>query len=217
MQSVRWILWNLSLAAIPVVAAYLLAAGADALTLRRRWIPWPLWIPLALFWFAFLPNTCYLLTEWRHFLFDPHFENTRAAAEANRVEMLRVARHGLFFLCYSGFGVLCFALSIRPVEWLLRRAKINPLLLAVPFFFLNALGVYMGLIVRLNSWDIVTRPDYVLEVAFNAVRNPLLLQTILCFAALLWLMYETVDIWLDGLQTRLSRWRAGRAQLPATA
>ena len=35
MQSLRWILWNISLAAIPVALAYLLAAGAQALTLRN--------------------------------------------------------------------------------------------------------------------------------------------------------------------------------------
>jgi uncharacterized membrane protein len=205
MQSLRWILWNLSLAAIPVVAAYLLAAGVQGWTLRRRRVPWPAWLPLALIWFAFLPNTCYLLTEWRHFLFDEHFTGLRDAAETNRVLMLAVARQGLFFLGYSGFGVLCFALSIRPIERTLREARVPLLPWAIPFFVLTSLGVYLGLIVRLNSWDLVTRPAYVLITAFQALMNPLLLQTILSFAVLLWLLYETVDIWVDGFSTRMGR------------
>lgn len=207
MQSLSWILWNLSLALIPVLAAYLLAFGANALTVQKRRVPWLVWLPLGLFWFAFLPNTCYLLTEWRHFLFEPHFDSVRDAAESNRSLMLQVAKQGLFFLGYSGFGVLCFALSIRPIEWLLRQGRVNPVPLAVPFFFLNSLGVYMGLIVRLNSWDIVTRPDHVLHIALNALLNLRLLQTILIFAALLWLLYEIVDIWVDGFVLRWQRWQ----------
>lgn len=205
MQSLRWIVWNLSLAAIPVIAAYLLAMGAQGWTLRRGRVPWLAWLPLALVWLAFLPNTCYLLTEWRHFLFDEHFTGLRDAAETNRVLMLAVARQGLFFLGYSGFGVLCFALSIRPIERTLREARVPLLPWAIPFFLLTSLGVYLGLIVRLNSWDIVTRPRYVLVTALQALTNPLLLQTILIFAVLLWLLYETVDVWVDGIAARMGR------------
>jgi uncharacterized membrane protein len=204
MQSWRWILWNLSLAVIPVVVGYLLAAGAQTWTLRRRRVPWIAWLPLALVWFAFLPNTCYLLTEWRHFLFDAHFTSLRNAADTNRTLMLNVARQGLFFLIYSGVGVLCFALSIRPIEQLLRQTRAPLLPWAVPFFFLTSLGVYMGLIVRLNSWDILTRPGYVLGIAVHAMTTPLVLKTILVFAVLLWMLYELVDIWVDGAAARLA-------------
>jgi uncharacterized membrane protein len=206
MQSWHWILWNLFLAAIPVPLAYLLGAGAEAFTLRRRRVPWLVWLPLAVVWFAFLPNTCYLLTEWRHFLFGPRFEGLRDAADTNRLVWLSFAKYGLFFLFYSAFGVLCFTLSVRPIEALLRRARINPLPWAVPFFLLISLGVYMGLIVRLNSWEIVTRPDYVFGIAWNAVIHPRLCKAVITFAALLWLLYETVDIWVDGLNLRLTRW-----------
>ncbi len=205
MQSWRWIAWNIFLAVIPVMAAYLLAAGAQAWTVRRRRVPWIVWLPLILVWFAFLPNTCYLLTEWRHFLFDAHFTTLRDAADTNRVLMLRVARQGLFFLIYSGVGVLCYTLSIRPIEQLLRAARAPLLLWAVPFFFLTSLGVYMGLIVRLNSWDIVTRPGHVLNIAVRAITNLLLLKTILIFAVLLWILYELVNIWVDGVVARLAR------------
>lgn len=208
MQSLSWISWNIFLALIPVAAAYLLAWGIQAGTLRRKRIPWWAWTPLALFWFAFLPNTCYLLTEWRHFLFDPHFTDLRDAAASNRVLMLRVAKQGLFFLGYSGIGVLCFTLSIRPVAQVLRHAHMRVIYWAVPFYLLASLGVYMGLIVRLNSWDILTRPGYVLQVALHALMSPLLLRTILIFAFLLWLLYETVNIWVDGVALRLHKFKA---------
>lgn len=209
MQPLHWILWNLFLAAIPVGTAYLLAWCADTWTLRRKLVPWIAWLPLALVWLAFLPNTCYLLTEWRHFLFDNHFVAVRDAVENDRTLMLHVARQGLFFVAYSGFGVLCFTLSIRPIERLLRKAGVILLPLTLGFFFLTSLGVYMGLIVRLNSWDILTRPGYVLDVAIGALSNPLLLETIVVFAFLLLLAYQLVDVWIDGLVYRLHE-RAAR-------
>jgi uncharacterized membrane protein len=205
MQSIHWIVWNILLAVIPVVAAYLLAAGATEYSLRPNGVTWLAWLPLALVWFAFLPNTCYLLTEWRHFLFDPYFTTWRMNADNNATTRLIVARQGLFFLVYSGVGVFCYTLAIRPIERLLRRTRVNPLLLAPPFFFFTSLGVYMGLIRRLNSWDIVNRPRLVWDLALHALTTPILLQVISVFAVLLWLLYEIVDIFVDGVAQRLGR------------
>lgn len=215
MQSIHWIAWNILLAVIPVAAAYLLAIGASEYSLRPNGVTWLAWLPLALVWFAFLPNTCYLLTEWRHFLFDPYFTTWRMNADNNSMTRLIVARQGLFFLAYSGIGVLCYTLSIRPIERLLRRTRVSPLLLAPPFFFLTSLGVYMGLIRRLNSWDILARPRIVWDIAVHALTTPLLLEVIGVFAVLLWLLYELVDIWVDGVAQRFARSASAPAPAPA--
>jgi uncharacterized membrane protein len=200
------ILWNLFLALIPVAVAYPLAAGVKRCTLRAKSVPWAVWMPLALIWFVFLPNSCYLLTEWRHFLFDPQFAAIRDAAEWNPIYMVAVAKAGFFFLLYSLSGVLCFTFAIRPIERLLRQARFNLLPLGVPFFLLISLGVYMGLNVRLNSWDLVKAPEAVFQTATRALYSPLLLKMIVIFAVLLWLMYENVDLWADGAALRVKRW-----------
>ena len=205
MQSWTWILWNLFLAAVAPVMAYALAKGAERFTIKTRRVPWFVWIPLAIGWLVFLPNTCYLLTEWRHFFFDAMYENLRQTAREDRAYMLTVAELGFFFLLYSGFGVICFVLSIRPMEGLCRAAGVPMAYFKVPFFFLISLGVYMGLIVRLNSWDIVTRPGYVFDVAMYAFSRLSLLKVIAAFAFLLWLLYEALDIWMDGLSWRLKQ------------
>jgi uncharacterized membrane protein len=201
-QSLEWIGWNLMLAVIPVVIGYALAFCIDSLTVRKRKVPWAIWILPALAWLAFLPNTCYLLSEWRHFLFDERFTSIRDDAGDDPYRVLQVARQGLFFLAYSAVGALCFALAIRPMHHVLRKAKFRLILWGPPFFLLVSMGVYMGLIVRLNSWDIVRRPLYVLEITKHAVTTPLLLQTIAIFAGLLWLLYTIIDIWIDGLKMR---------------
>lgn len=211
MQSPSWIVWNLFLSAVPVGLAHLWVYCVNRWSLRgssrKQRIHWLAFTPLIVGWVAFLPNTCYLLTEWRHFLFDSHFVEVRDAVDTDRSLMLRVARQGLFFLCYSGFGVLCLLYAIRPVEQLCRRAKVHKALWMTPLFLLTSLGVYLGLIIRLNSWDLLTRPLGVWATVESALSNGLLLQTIVIFAALLWICYEISNIWADGLAERLRKRR----------
>lgn len=208
MQSLHWIAWNLFLSAVPVGLAYLWTHAIRRYSLKRSGIHWIAFTPLVVMWVAFLPNTCYLLTEWRHFFFDSYFVSTRDAVETNRVLMLSVARQGLFFVCYSAFGIFCLVFSIRPAEQFLAKQGIHKILWMPPLFLLTSVGVYLGLIVRLNSWDILYRPAIVFHVARNALVSPLLLKTIGIFAFLLWVCYEIANIWADGLMLRFKPKRA---------
>lgn len=213
MASWRSVGWNLFLAVIPVALAYALAWGLGG---RGRQRHLPLWVclPLALGWLAFLPNTCYLLTEWRHLLFDQRWADLLDSGNTDRRAMLSTAKWALFFLAYSGTGVLLFALAIRPMERRLRTTGRHSLLYAPPFFFLMSLGVYLGLIVRLNSWDIVQRPLYCWQKAMEALVNPTLLVSICVFALILWGTYEAVDLWVEGVTDRLRRWGLLRSSGP---
>lgn len=203
MISLAWTSWNLFLAFVPVVAAWALVRLADRAGWRRSRLGVLGLGAVGLVWLAFLPNSCYLLSEWRHFLYDPFFKASREEVVPGTPDEIRIIKHFLFFAAYSGFGVACFALAIRPVEKLVRRCGFDPRIYAVPFFALVSLGVYMGLIARLNSWDLVTRPGYVLAVAGNALSNATLLGVVVAFGGFLWMMYGAVDIWFDGLAARL--------------
>jgi uncharacterized membrane protein len=199
------IAWNLFLAVIPVALAYLLAWGLGGK--RRRIMPAWIAAPLAIAWLAFLPNTCYLLSEWRHLLIDQRWMGVVNAAQDNdRYAMYSLARASLFFLGYSGAGVLTFVLAIRPIERWLRSVGVSMIAVAPFLFWLTSLGVYMGLIVRLNSWDLWNRPSHVMDVAANAVTSTTLLGSITVFALLLWALYEAVDLWVDGIADRLRQW-----------
>jgi uncharacterized membrane protein len=207
MQSPTWIIWNLFLSAIPVGLAYLWTYCMRRYSLKRKGVHWAAFTPLVAMWIAFLPNTCYLLTEWRHFLFDSYFVGLRDAVESDRTLMLRVARQGLFFLCYSGFGVLCLVYAIRPAEQFMTRLNVHKAIWMTPLFLITSLGVYLGLIVRLNSWDLLTRPLWVGHIVLNALLSALLLKTIVIFAFLLWACYEIANIWADGLALRIKQKR----------
>jgi uncharacterized membrane protein len=212
MQTASWVAWNVFLAAIPMAAGTALATAIDRFTLRAQRVPLAAWAPFALLWFAFLPNSCYLLTEWRHFILNGNFLELATAAETNHIYLLSIAQWSLFYVFYSGVGILSFGLSIRPVDRVLRSLNVPTRLLAAPFFFATSLGVYMGLIIRLNSWDLWTRPMYVAQVALHGLTTPELFRTIVAFAVCLWVLYELVDIWLDGVQLRIDRARQMAAE-----
>lgn len=209
----RGVAWNSFLALVPLAAAYAIATASRRVERSGRRAA-RLWLlPLGLVWLIFLPNTCYLMTEWRHFLFDPRFKAAREVVDPNSLGVVWVAFQAFCFLAYSGFGVLCFVLAIRPVGEVLRRWGLRPAWLAVPFFFATSLGVYLGLILRLNSWDLAVRPRYVVETAAWAVGNPPLLAVMIGFSLLLWVVYVAVDVWLAGLNARVSRMRTARLPL----
>lgn len=199
---IRHTLWNLFLAIVPVPLGYL---TAWALTKRANKRNLPFWaaVPLGIAWLVFLPNTCYLLTEWRHLLFDAKWAGLRDMGDSDPGAMLSIAKWGLFFLLYSLAGVLLFTLSIRPIERWLRASKQVFFFYAPALFFLTSLGVYLGLLPRLNSWDIVQDPGAIWPRITNAFTNPSLLGAVIVFGLILWATYEAVDLWIDGLTERL--------------
>jgi uncharacterized membrane protein len=202
-------LWNLFLAFVPVPLGYLTAWALQRKNSKRNL---PLWaaVPLGVAWLVFLPNTCYLLTEWRHLLMDARWAGLRENGSADAHAMFSVAKWGLFFLAYSLVGVLAFTLSIRPMERWLRSIRQVFFFYAPPLFFLTSLGVYLGLLPRLNSWDIVSDPGAIWPRITNAVSSPAILGAIVVFGLILWATYEAVDLWLDGMADRLGFGKASK-------
>ncbi len=203
------VLLNLFLAVIPVFLAFVIAHGArrDMRTMGR--VRLGLWLPLGVVWLVFLPNSCYLLTEWRHYLETLTRSPLYAQAHQSRDGQLDFFITTGFYLFYSGAGLLAFFLAIWPLDRLTRRrlgwggALLRPLI-----FPLCALGVYLGLTrSRFNSWDLVNAQKLtpMLAMTGQVFHRPLALSMILLFGAVLWLFYAAFDIWMDGAAWRLNR------------
>jgi uncharacterized membrane protein len=159
-----------------------------------------------LLWLIFLPNSCYLFTENRHFFDAIERYNLWSRAHHEPDAAMGLGLRAGVALLYSSVGALTFTLSIRPIKFWIRSFGVRTSLGALPFFLLVSLGVYLGLVLRLNSWDLFTRPDVVLAMAVNVANRPLLMLTILLFACFLWVAYEVCDIWVDGFK---GRWMQG--------
>lgn len=201
-----WMLWNLFLAVIPVWLGYLTASVARLLKSRGSRRLWFGVAPLLLLWLIFLPNSCYLFTELRHVIHSIEAHQLWSRARTDRAAALHLALLAGMALVYTTAGALTFGLSIRPVKQLGRMAGLSPARWAAPFFILVSLGVYLGLKVRYNSWDLFTHPGKVLSTVANVADRPHLMGVIILSGLCLWLVYEVSDIWLDGFVARWRRW-----------
>ncbi len=221
MRPIPNVLWNLFLAVVPVVLAFVIARGVRRERSETGTVQWVLWGPLALVWLAFLPNSCYLLTEWRHYFTtltqSPLYAQAHQGGDGRMDFFLITA----FYLAYSGAGLLAFFLAVWPLDRLTRvRLGRTGAMLRPVIFPLCALGVYLGLMQgRFNSWDLVSAPRLagLLATVADIVHRPLLLVSILVFGAVLWLFYAAFDIWMDGLAWRMAQRRASSQDPAAVA
>ena len=146
-------LWNVFLAAVPAVLAVALFATAP-----RRGVFW--WSGFAA-WVLFLPNAPYLLTDVVHMIHD--IQHTRSDSWAYLV----IATYGALF----AFGLGSYALSLQLFRRFLHRIGrsrlVAPAVLVV--HGLCVVAMYLGRVIRLNSWDVVTAPQH---VAASVLRVP---------------------------------------------
>ena len=148
-----YLLWNLALAWVPLVAALALD--------DVRSTPLRLQVPMLGLWVVFFPNAPYLVTDLIHI--DP--ADHRAIGILGDAALVSVAPAGLAL----GFS------SLMLVERSVRERFGGRLALTVSVLSLVAasLGIYLGRVVRLNSWDLLTRPRVVGSVLHQLVLDPL--------------------------------------------
>jgi uncharacterized membrane protein len=142
--------WNMFLAVVPLVLSYVLAWAA-----RRDWTLFA--VPfLALAWIVFLPNAPYLISDLVH-LQD-------GASRANVLTLGLVAVTGLLI------GVKSVQIVQRVIEerfgssWGWRAVQ--------AIVVLTTFGVYLGRVLRWNSWNVLSRPHALLETALRGPSEP---------------------------------------------
>jgi uncharacterized membrane protein len=200
------VVWNLFLAAVAVGLAVSIPVIARRHRARSDRLLVPVLLGAVTLWLLFLPNTCYLFTELRH-LFEAIDETdlwTRAHGDggAKMQLALRLAVAGV----YVGAGALTFGAAIRPVRALAEEHGVKTRRWLPFFFVVIALGVYLGLVLRFNSWDAFSDPGRVVSAAVSVARRRTV--TLIVGGLGLWAVYEIIDVWLDGVMARWPRvWR----------
>jgi uncharacterized membrane protein len=144
-----FLLWNLLLAVIPVLAA----CALQALDLHPG-----LTVPKVLAfvaWLAFLPNAPYLITDIVHLTQHP------AVPQWFDVAM---------FASFAATGALLGYAAVADVHDVLaaRVGSIFGWAVAIASLLASGFGIYLGRFLRWNSWDIVTAPSTLLrQVAYE--------------------------------------------------
>ena len=137
------LIWNMILALIAYDAAVL-----TTISKKQKWL-YPL---LLVVWLAFYPNTFYMLTDLVHMTWV-------GDTLWNPVSM----RLFMAFVPSILFGVYC---GIESWNILRERWKWTwwlDILAVVALSYLSSLAIYIGRYDRLNSWDLVTRPQLVVQ------------------------------------------------------
>lgn len=131
--------WNLFLAVIPAVAAWLFAKAA------ARRFPTALQALWFTIWLAFLPNAPYVMTDLVHL--------GHAAAVPVWYDLMLLGSCG-------ATGLLLGYTSLADVQAAVARRFSAGLgwAMAITGLLLSGFGIYLGRFQRLNSWDTVTKP-----------------------------------------------------------
>jgi uncharacterized membrane protein len=147
-------LWNLFLAWIPFALALLIYDG------HRRGARLVQLLGLGLLWLLFFPNAPYIVTDFKYladmtgktFLFEGLLIGTAALT-----------------------GLLLGFMSLYLIQAMVRRAA--GARYAWLFVFvalgLSSVGVYLGRVLRWNSWDVFVRPGSLLGELTGALVDPL--------------------------------------------
>ena len=154
------LIWNLFLAWIPFGLAIVLydrhRAGARLISL----------VPLAALWLLFLPNALYIITDFKHLVPSP--------VVPIWVDIVVIAGP-------AWTGMLLGFLSLYLVQSVLRQLA-GPRVAwvaAVAVIGLSSFGIYLGRILRWNSWDVIANPRILSDLGSIVVDPRAIAMTIL--------------------------------------
>jgi uncharacterized membrane protein len=116
-----------------------------------------------LVWLLFIPNSFYILTDFTHLHFKTTFQFS--------LDMLIISS-------FSFVGFYVGLLSIHTIRQLViakyGNTKGNVFILTISF--LSAFGIYLGRVLRFNSWDIISKP---IQLAYTSIYALFSLETII--------------------------------------
>jgi uncharacterized membrane protein len=149
------LIWNLFLAWIPFLLAYL----AYTLSWKKQLLYFV--IPLAAFlWLIFFPNALYILTDLQHL-----------AKETSKAPLWYDV---IMLVWFSWTGLLLGLVSLYLMHDIIQRTFGRALGWAFVFIASGAssFGVYLGRFVRFNSWDILNDPKEIAVTILGLAIDP---------------------------------------------
>jgi uncharacterized membrane protein len=172
-----FLIWNLFLAWVPLVFAWLLYARTP------KGLVWS-WANFGLFaaWLAFLPNAFYLVTDFIHL---------------RRTSQVDILFDIILFSTYAFCGIILGITALYVVHVrTIKRFGVSAHYLPVIVLLLCGFAIYLGRYLRWNSWDIITNPlGLLFDVSSSVIdptNHPLTFGTTLLFYGFLGLIYLVV-------------------------
>lgn len=150
-----FMLWNLFLAWLPLLFAWLLSRSLR----HGRWASAKNLI-YTVGWLLFLPNSFYLVSDLIHL---------QTTGEIN------ILFDAVLFFSFIVNGYLAGLWSVYLVHRQLKRRQdeASSIALIIAVFFLCGFAIYLGRTLRWNTWDVLINPAGILFDASEGIINPL--------------------------------------------
>lgn len=151
------LIWNLFLAWIPFILAYI----AHSISWKRSWLY--IILPLISFlWLLFFPNAPYMLTDLQDL------------ARGGLTDTAPLWYDVLIVIWCTWTGMLLGVISLYLMQDILFRAfgKMIGWIFVFVISGLSSFGIYIGRFVRLNSWDILQDPTETTMEILGLVIDP---------------------------------------------
>ncbi|WP_158602185.1 DUF1361 domain-containing protein [Cohnella endophytica] len=168
----RFLLWNLFLAWLPL-AVSMTALAFIRVTRRRSTLTVGL-VVLGVAWLLLYPNAPYLTTDFIHLIFSNRYRIY------NREDDLLVWYDLVLFFLFSWCGLLLGYLSMRHFHAIVSYYSnvFAGWIFILVVSFLGGFGVYLGRVVRLNSWDVLS-PFRLIEGVIEGINRRAFIFTML--------------------------------------
>jgi uncharacterized membrane protein len=147
------LVWDLFLAWVPFLLALVVYARV------RAGAGWRSILPFAFLWLAFFPNAPYLLTELRH------------VSRGGRIPAL----YDVVLLGSAGLtGLLLGLISLFLIHAVVRRfvGSLYAWTVVLALLVASSFGIYLGRVLRWNSWDLVAHPQWLASLLGEIALDP---------------------------------------------
>lgn len=146
-----FLLWNLFLAFVPLAISHHLENGRSTSSLK--------WWCCFLVWVLFFPNAPYIITDLIHLRSRGGIPLWYDAAM-------------VFTAALTGLWAGCLSLLQMERQWRKRVPIVKPIFFVAAMMLLCGFGIYLGRVLRFNSWDVITDPVSLLKVLLYRLRYP---------------------------------------------
>lgn len=169
--------WNLFLAFVPYWITRWMTRNVSIIENKVKLV-----IALAV-WLLFIPNSFYIITDLFHLT---HIETAPLWFDL------------LLIFSFAWNGILFGIISLRRVEVIttIVRGKGHSIFLVFVVMWLNAFGIYIGRVLRFNSWDVISDPfslaGEILNMVLHPFENGYAWGMTLCYAVFITFLYFTI-------------------------
>ncbi len=169
--------WNLFLAFVPYWITRWMTRNVSIIENKVKLV-----IALAV-WLLFIPNSFYIITDLFHLT---HIETAPLWFDL------------LLIFSFAWNGIIFGIISLRRVEVIttIVRGKGHSIFLVFVVMWLNAFGIYIGRVLRFNSWDVISDPfslaGEILNMVLHPFENGYAWGMTLCYAVFITFLYFTI-------------------------